>query len=222
MREDLHALRAGAGQDTGDVPDPGARDESAVEVVDIARGACGRRPGEENRHTVEARVLDELRHPQDRIAGRVVVAVNEQEEPSLPHGPLGEFTPDLCDEGRVGAVDDGIDDRELGPGIGGKAGGPLEFGDDVGRRNRDHDGGEAHVRRAAGREERAGHLGGFACRCDEDLVAGQVRHGVRGDLRVVDADEVRRARAARQESRHNRQDDWQRRHGCADDFHFNP
>ena len=99
--EDVDARRTGPAEDTGGLLELRARHEGAVEVVDVARRPGGGGPGEEHRHPREAGVVDELGQPQDRVARRVVVAVDEEQQPALVRRPLGELRVDRPDEGRV-------------------------------------------------------------------------------------------------------------------------
>ena len=154
-------------------------------------------------------VLDELRQPEDRIACRVVVAVDEEEQLALARRAGGEFAVDLGNEGRVAAVDHRIDDREFGARVWRQALRPFELSDDVVRRNGDVDRGEAKIRRPAGRVEGAHHLGRLARRGDEDAVPAEVGHGFGRDRRVVDAYELRRAAAPNQHQSEERHDHGQ-------------
>jgi hypothetical protein len=196
MRENVDALRPGAGEDVGHHLELGARHQRAVEVVDVARRPRGRGPGEEHRHALEARVLDELRQPQDRVARGVVVAVHEEEQRPLARRPRGEFAVDLGDEGGVRTVDDRIDHRELDPRVGRQALWPLEGADDMGRRHGDVDRGEPELGRACAREEDAGDLRGGAGRGDVDAMLADVGNRLGRNGRVVDAHQVGRPAAA--------------------------
>ena len=196
--EDVDALGLGPDEDVGHVLELDARDERAVEVVDIAARAGRGGPGEEHRHALETCVLDELRQPKERIARRVVVAVDEEEELALARRAGGEFAVDLGDEGSIGAVYHRIDDRELGARVGRQALRSFKLSQDVVRRNGDRDRGEAELRRTAGRVEGAHDLGRLARRGDEDAVPAEVGHRYSRDGRVVDAYEFRRAAAPNQ------------------------
>ena len=207
--EDVDALGVGPHKDVGHVLELDARDERAVEVVDIAARAGRGGPGEEHWHALETRVLDELRQPKECIACRVVVAVDEDQQLALAHRAGGEFAVDLGDEGRVGAVHHRIDDRELGARVGRQALRSFKLSQDVVRRNGDIDRGEAELRRTAGRVEGAHNLGRLARRGDENAVPAEVGHGFVRDRRVVDAYELRRAAAPNQHQSDERHDHGQ-------------
>ena len=60
-------------------------DQRAVQVVDIAGQFSSRRPVEQDRYAFEPAIFDKLRKPEKRIARRVVVTVNkEQDVPIAP------------------------------------------------------------------------------------------------------------------------------------------
>ena len=80
MREETDGVRVGLSEDVRHVLEFDARDERAVEIVDVARRSGGGGPGEEDRHPIEAGVLDELAQPQDRVRRGVVVAVHEEKK----------------------------------------------------------------------------------------------------------------------------------------------
>ena len=114
--------------------------------------------------------MDELGQPQDRVARRVVVAVDEEQQPALVRRPLGELASIAADEGRVVAVHGRIDHREFGARVGRQVRGAFEMAREVRRRHGDVDRGEAELGRPAGAIEDARDLRSLAGGHDEQPV----------------------------------------------------
>lgn len=112
---------------------------------DSCNKASRRSPGD--------RVIDELSDPEDRIAGNVVSAVDEDQHFAAVSGTLGEVPVDLVGEGVHCPVEGRVDQCELGPGVRCQGQRAFERAQDMGRGNRDIHRGQAKIEAAVLGEE---------------------------------------------------------------------
>ena len=101
MRQDIHARRAEIARDGPQVElEEVARIIGALAIIGIGEQLAARRPGEQDRHALEARIVNDLREAIGGIGEIGVEPVHEDENVSFRGRPLQDFSPDIGDDGR--------------------------------------------------------------------------------------------------------------------------
>lgn len=115
--------------------------------------------------------------------------MHEEQDSLLAPRSLRQFAVHLGDKGRIRALDDRIQHREVFARIGRQALGPLQLAHLMVGWHRHIDRGKGQVGRALTRDERPRNFRRLTRRGNENAVARHVRHPFRRERRVVDPDQ---------------------------------